>query len=80
MDSQSSRFPLLNIRFFYNSAMQAKILRMSNDTESAIQVMQEGLKPSRSHSFAQADTIVRIFSIYNFGPTTSLSYFWVAYF
>ena len=34
-------------------------MRMSYDAESAIQVMREGLKPSRLHSFAQADTIVR---------------------
>lgn len=34
-------------------------MRLSNDAEGAIKVMQEGLKPSRPHSFAQADTIVR---------------------
>lgn len=35
-------------------------MRISYDTENAIQVMQEGLKPTRPHSFAQADTIVRV--------------------
>lgn len=34
-------------------------MRVSYDAEGAIQLMQEGLKPSRPHSFAQADTIVR---------------------
>ena len=34
-------------------------MRMCYDAEGAIQVMQEGLKPNRPHSFAQADTIVR---------------------
>jgi hypothetical protein len=32
---------------------------MSGDGDGAIQVMQDGLKPERSHSFAQADTLVR---------------------
>ena len=30
------------------------------EAESAIRVMQEGLKPSRPHSFAQADMLVRV--------------------
>ncbi|KAF8803092.1 mitochondrial outer membrane protein IML2 [Phlegmacium glaucopus] len=37
---------------------RAKIMRMSYDAESAIQTMQEGLKPSRPHSFAQADMLL----------------------
>lgn len=36
-------------------------MRMSYDPESAIQAMQEGLNPSRPHSFAQADMLVRGF-------------------
>ena len=34
-------------------------MRMSYDAKGAIQAMQEGLKPNRPHSFAQADMIVR---------------------
>ena len=34
---------------------------MSYDAKGAIQVMQEGLKPSRPHSFAQADMLVSVF-------------------
>jgi hypothetical protein len=56
--------------------MQAKILRMCYDAENAILVMEEGLKPSRPHSFAQADTLVRglIYMILG-SPPTSLSLF-----
>ena len=35
-------------------------MRMSYNADDAIQVMQEGLKPDRPHSFAQADMIVRV--------------------
>ena len=53
-------------------------MRMSCDAEGAIQAMQEGLKPSRPHTFAQADTIVRpLFGA--FGPT-SLSHFFCSLF
>lgn len=41
-------------------------MRMSYDPESAIQAMQEGLNPSRPHSFAQADMLVRGFLHLNF--------------
>ncbi|KAG5650191.1 hypothetical protein H0H81_000362 [Sphagnurus paluster] len=37
---------------------QAKILRMSYDPEGAIHVLREGLRPDRTHSFAQADTLL----------------------
>ncbi|TFK33083.1 outer membrane protein Iml2/Tetratricopeptide repeat protein 39 [Crucibulum laeve] len=37
---------------------RAKILRMSHDAEGAIRVLEEGLKPERPHSFAQADTLL----------------------
>ncbi|KII88264.1 hypothetical protein PLICRDRAFT_175873 [Plicaturopsis crispa FD-325 SS-3] len=37
---------------------RAKILRMSNDAEGAIRVLQAGLKPERPHSFAQADMLL----------------------
>ncbi|KAF8888312.1 hypothetical protein BD779DRAFT_1611355 [Infundibulicybe gibba] len=37
---------------------RAKILRMSYDAEGAIRTLQEGLKPERPHSFAQADTLL----------------------
>ncbi|KAF8664000.1 hypothetical protein AX16_000851 [Volvariella volvacea WC 439] len=37
---------------------RAKIMRMSYDAESAIRVLQAGLKPSRPHTFAQADTLL----------------------
>lgn len=33
-------------------------MRLSYDAESAIQALQEGLNPSRPHSFAQADMLV----------------------
>lgn len=39
---------------------QAKILRMSHDAQGAIRVLQNGLQPERSHTFAQADTLVRV--------------------
>ena len=38
--------------------MQAKILRMSYDTQGAIKVLQDGLKPERPHTFSQADGLV----------------------
>ncbi|EAU84983.2 hypothetical protein CC1G_04079 [Coprinopsis cinerea okayama7 len=37
---------------------RAKILRMSCDAEGAIRVLQNGLKPERPHSFAQADMML----------------------
>ncbi|TFK18910.1 hypothetical protein FA15DRAFT_627434 [Coprinopsis marcescibilis] len=37
---------------------RAKILRMSHDAEGAIKVLQDGLKPERPHSFAQADMML----------------------
>ncbi|CAA7271205.1 unnamed protein product [Cyclocybe aegerita] len=37
---------------------RAKIMRMSYDAESAIRVLQDGLKPGRPHSFAQADMLL----------------------
>ncbi|KAF8163824.1 mitochondrial outer membrane protein IML2 [Crassisporium funariophilum] len=37
---------------------RAKIMRMSYNAEGAILVMQEGLKPNRPHSFAQADMLL----------------------
>ncbi|GLB39315.1 putative protein of unknown function (DUF3808) [Lyophyllum shimeji] len=54
VDSIESRYPegalwILN---------RAKILRMSYDPEGAIQVLREGLRPDRPHSFAQADTLL----------------------
>jgi hypothetical protein len=36
---------------------------MSHDAEGAIQMLQEGLKPERPHSFVQADTIVCILHV-----------------
>ncbi|PPQ82140.1 hypothetical protein CVT25_015147 [Psilocybe cyanescens] len=37
---------------------RAKILRMSYDPRSAIKVLQDGLKPDRTHSFVQADMLL----------------------
>ncbi|KAH9484607.1 Inclusion body clearance protein IML2 [Psilocybe cubensis] len=37
---------------------RAKILRMSYDPQSAIKVLQDGLKPDRTHSFVQADMLL----------------------
>ncbi|KAJ3483102.1 hypothetical protein NLJ89_g12092 [Agrocybe chaxingu] len=37
---------------------RAKIMRMSYDAENAIRVLQDGLKPGRPHSFAQADMLL----------------------
>ena len=58
MDSQSSRVSS-KCNVLSQIPIQAKLMRISYDTENAIQVMQEGLKPTRPYSFAQADTIVR---------------------
>lgn len=40
--------------------LQAKILRMSYDPDGAIKVLQDGLAPGRTHTFAQADGLVSI--------------------
>lgn len=40
------------------TCVQAKILRMSYDTQGAIKVLQDGLKPERPHTFVQADGLV----------------------
>ncbi|KAF9449736.1 hypothetical protein P691DRAFT_774496 [Macrolepiota fuliginosa MF-IS2] len=37
---------------------KAKILRMTHDPEAAIKVLQDGLKPDRPFSFAQADSLL----------------------
>ena len=41
-------------------------MRMSHNAEGAIQVIQEGLKPDRPHSFAQADVLVSFFFFFFF--------------
>lgn len=38
---------------------RAKILRMTHDQEGATRVLKEGSKEGRTHTFAQADTMVR---------------------
>ncbi|KAF8638147.1 hypothetical protein AX17_002420 [Amanita inopinata Kibby_2008] len=40
------------------SLNRAKILRLSNDPEGAIAVLQEGIRPGRVHLFKQADTLL----------------------
>lgn len=43
---------------------------MSYDPQSAIKVLQDGLKPDRTHSFVQADMLVRISPFHAFSPLT----------
>jgi len=48
---------------------------MSHDADGAIRVLQEGLKPERPHSFAQADMLVwnyRFFVVVSLCFVTSL--------
>ncbi|KZT09584.1 uncharacterized protein LAESUDRAFT_741851 [Laetiporus sulphureus 93-53] len=54
VDKISTRYPAGSL-WILN---RAKILRMSYDTEGAIKVLQEGLKPERPHTFAQADGLL----------------------
>lgn len=37
---------------------QAKILRMTQDPDAAIAILQDGLKPDRESTFQQADALV----------------------
>ncbi|KAH9930772.1 uncharacterized protein B0H18DRAFT_993499 [Fomitopsis serialis] len=54
VDKLSSRYPNGSL-WILN---RAKILRMSYDTQGAIKVLQDGLKPERPHTFAQADGLL----------------------
>ncbi|KAH9843146.1 outer membrane protein Iml2/Tetratricopeptide repeat protein 39 [Rhodofomes roseus] len=54
VDKLSSRYPEGSL-WILN---RAKILRMSYDTQGAIKVLQDGLKPERPHTFAQADGLL----------------------
>ncbi|KZT71236.1 hypothetical protein DAEQUDRAFT_763848 [Daedalea quercina L-15889] len=54
VDKLSTRYPRGSL-WILN---RAKILRMSYDTEGAIKVLQDGLKPERPHTFAQADGLL----------------------
>lgn len=58
-----NRVGLIRYRALYTlglTIVQAKILRMSYDTQGAIKVLQDGLKPERPHTFAQADGLVSL--------------------
>ncbi|KAI0373047.1 hypothetical protein BV20DRAFT_1050450 [Pilatotrama ljubarskyi] len=54
VDKLESRYPTGSL-WILN---RAKILRMSYDPDGAINVLQEGLKPGRPHTFAQADGLL----------------------
>ncbi|OSX65485.1 hypothetical protein POSPLADRAFT_1134175, partial [Postia placenta MAD-698-R-SB12] len=54
VDKVSARYPNGSL-WILN---RAKILRMSYDTEGAIKVLQDGLKPDRPQTFAQADGLL----------------------
>ncbi|CCL99980.1 uncharacterized protein FIBRA_02005 [Fibroporia radiculosa] len=54
VDKVSTRYPNGSL-WILN---RAKILRMSYDTEGAIQVLQDGLKPDRPKTFVQADGLL----------------------
>ncbi|PSR77603.1 hypothetical protein PHLCEN_2v7793 [Hermanssonia centrifuga] len=54
IDHVESRYPTGSL-WILN---RAKLLRMSYDTEGAIKVLQDGLKPDRPHSFLQADGLL----------------------
>ncbi|EMD38154.1 hypothetical protein CERSUDRAFT_113305 [Gelatoporia subvermispora B] len=54
VDKVSSRYPDGSLWILNH----AKILRMSYDTEGAINVLQDGLRPDRPKSFAQADGLL----------------------
>ncbi|PCH37913.1 hypothetical protein WOLCODRAFT_135919 [Wolfiporia cocos MD-104 SS10] len=54
VDKISTRYPSGSL-WILN---RAKILRMSYDTQGAIKVLQEGLKPERPHTFVQADGLL----------------------
>lgn len=56
IDNVESRYPT-GVLWILN---RAKILRMTYDPEGAIEALKRGLDPGRPHSFAQADTMVRL--------------------
>jgi hypothetical protein len=53
---------------------QEKILRMSNDLEGAIRVLQESLKPDRPNVFREADTLVSDFNLTILQPKLGPTY------
>jgi hypothetical protein len=62
-DSVPLNQPMLRVSAKYPTGAlwilnKAKILRMSGDSDGAIQVLRQGLAPDMPHTFAQADMLV----------------------